>query len=247
MSRRLGSRSTTRSRRSGARSPRFEGSVAIAAQRGRRARPTLLLALRGSGQALYVGLADDAYIVASEPYGLVEETPGYLRMDGETPADRATRRAAGARSSCSTATRAGHARGHPALAYDGTRAAGRPAELRPAEITTRDIDRGDYPHFLLKEISEAPASFRKTLRGKLVDARRPLVVPSAPETLPADLRRRLARRRRSTGSSPSARAPPPSPPRALAPRSTRRSRAPTSRVEADAGHRAVGLRAARPT
>ena len=34
----------------------------------------LLLALRGSGQALYVGLCEDAYIVASEPYGVVEET-----------------------------------------------------------------------------------------------------------------------------------------------------------------------------
>ena len=43
------------------------------------------------------------------------------------------------------------------------------AELAAAQITTRDIDRGDAPHFLLKEISEAPASFRKTLRGKLVD------------------------------------------------------------------------------
>ena len=38
-----------------------------------------------------------------------------------------------------------------------------------ASITTRDIDRGDSPHYLLKEISEAPSSFRKTLRGKLVD------------------------------------------------------------------------------
>ena len=38
-----------------------------------------------------------------------------------------------------------------------------------AQITTRDIDRGEHAHFLLKEIGEAPASFRKTLRGKLVD------------------------------------------------------------------------------
>jgi glutamine---fructose-6-phosphate transaminase (isomerizing) len=64
----------------------LEGSVAIAATAadspGR-----LHLALRGSGQALYVGLAEDAFIVASEPYGVVEETPTYLRMDGETPSD----------------------------------------------------------------------------------------------------------------------------------------------------------------
>jgi glucosamine--fructose-6-phosphate aminotransferase (isomerizing) len=34
-------------------------------------------------------------------------------------------------------------------------------------VTTRDIDRGDAPHFLLKEISDAPQSFSKTLRGKV--------------------------------------------------------------------------------
>ena len=47
----------------------------------------LLLALRGSGQALYVGLAEDAFIVASEPYGAGRGDATYLRMDGETPAD----------------------------------------------------------------------------------------------------------------------------------------------------------------
>ena len=64
----------------------FEGSVAIGAS----AAPYpdhLLLALRGSGQALYVGLADGCYVVASEPYGLVELTSRYLRLDGDTPAN----------------------------------------------------------------------------------------------------------------------------------------------------------------
>ena len=77
----------------------------------------LLLSLRGSGQALYVGLAEDAFVVASEPYGLVEETATYLRMDGETPADPeravghprpgrgARRRARRARSRASAASR----------------------------------------------------------------------------------------------------------------------------------------------
>ena len=36
---------------------------------------------------LYVGVADDSFIVASEPYGVVEDTNRYLRMDGETPSD----------------------------------------------------------------------------------------------------------------------------------------------------------------
>ncbi len=62
------------------------GSMGIAAQTGR-SPEQLLLSLRGSGQALYVGMVEDAFVVASEPYGLVEETATYLRMDGETPAD----------------------------------------------------------------------------------------------------------------------------------------------------------------
>ena len=69
---------------------RFDGSVAIAAnvasEPGR-----LQLALRGSGQALYVGLDDDLFVVASEPYGVVEDATSYLRLDGETPADPADR------------------------------------------------------------------------------------------------------------------------------------------------------------
>ncbi len=69
-------------------SPSFEGSVAIGAQTAD-APDRLLFSLRGSGQALYVGLAEDAFVVASEPYGLVEETSRYLRLDGETPADPA--------------------------------------------------------------------------------------------------------------------------------------------------------------
>ena len=41
------------------------------------------------------------------------------------------------------------------------------ADIHTAEITTRDIDRAGFRHFLLKEISEAPRSFRKTLRGRI--------------------------------------------------------------------------------
>ena len=67
---------------------RLEGSVAIAA--GVASEPSdLLLALRGSGQALYIGLAEDAFVVASEPYGVVEETDTYLRLDGDVPVDPA--------------------------------------------------------------------------------------------------------------------------------------------------------------
>ena len=151
----------------------------------------LLLSLRGSGQALYVGLAEDSYVVASEPYGLVEETSTFLRMDGEMPAD--PERAAATRGQVVVldGTHAGEVSGIRRFAFDGSALPVAVEELQRAEITTRDIDRGAFPHFLLKEISEAPASFRKTLRGKVVERDGTLDVSLGPETLPDDVRARL--------------------------------------------------------
>ena len=159
----------------------FEGSVAIAANAA--AEPgRLLLALRGSGQALYIGLADDAYVVASEPYGVVEETPRYLRMDGEATAGQVV---------VLSRDGAGTLAGLDRRAYDGAALPVADDEITVAEITTRDVDRAGYPHFLLKEVSEAPESFRKTLRGKVVDDGGQLSVSLGEETLPAAVRKRL--------------------------------------------------------
>jgi glucosamine--fructose-6-phosphate aminotransferase (isomerizing) len=165
----------------------FDGSVAIGAsaadEPGR-----LLLALRGSGQALYVGLADDAFIVASEPYGVVEETSRYVRMDGETPSG-----VDGQPGQVLVLDRkgAGEVTGIRRLAYDGTELPLGDDEVATASITTRDIDRGEFPHFLLKEITEAPQSLRKTLRGKLVERDGLTQVAVGEETLPADVAARL--------------------------------------------------------
>ena len=169
----------------------FEGSVAIGANAASDP-STLLLALRGSGQALYVGFAEDAYVVASEPYGLVEETSQYLRMDGETPANLENPNASRGQVLVLDGDRAGSLDGIRRLAYDGTEISVTEADVITAQITTRDIDRGPHPHFLLKEISESPASFRKTLRGKLVEADGKLRPSLADETLPDDVRRDLA-------------------------------------------------------
>ncbi|TMK65968.1 MAG: SIS domain-containing protein [Actinobacteria bacterium] len=144
----------------------FEGSVAIAAIAAALS-GGLLLALRGSGQALYVGLAEDAYVVASEPYGLVEEASAFVRMDGDTPVDAKRPATTRGQVIMLDAPNAGTLDAIARWAYDGTPLPLSPAEVVEAEITTRDIDRGDFPHFLLKEISESPTSFRKTLRGKL--------------------------------------------------------------------------------
>ncbi|MGQ0802548.1 MAG: SIS domain-containing protein [Actinomycetota bacterium] len=168
----------------------LEGSVAIAAQSAVEPEE-VLLALRGSGQALYVGLAEDCFVVASEPYGLVEETPAYLRMDGETPVDPARASATRGQIIVLDTAGAGTVDGIRRVGYDGTVLPVAQAELQRAEITTRDIDRGAFPHFFLKEISEAPTSFRKTLRGKIADESGRLRVALGPETLPDGLAARL--------------------------------------------------------
>ena len=89
------------------RSPRSTGSVAIAAATVARARPPLPGARAAVVRRIYVGLAEDAYIVASEPYGVVEETahlPAHGRRDAggsrqphrqPGPDHRAARRRAG--------------------------------------------------------------------------------------------------------------------------------------------------------
>jgi glucosamine--fructose-6-phosphate aminotransferase (isomerizing) len=145
----------------------LEGSVAIAASAADAA-DSLLLALRGSGQALYIGIAEDSFIIASEPYGVVEETSTYLRLDGDVPVDPSNPASSGQVVRLLGAN-AGDRSGIDRWAYDGTVIPVLEDDLAEAQITTRDIDRGDSPHFLLKEIGEAPASFRKTLRGKLVE------------------------------------------------------------------------------
>ncbi len=164
----------------------FEGSVAIGASAAS-SPDHLLLALRGSGQALYVGLADGCFVVASEPYGVVELTDTYLRMDGETPANPDNPNASRGQIIVLDGARAGSLGGIERQAYDGTVLPVTDGDLQCAQVTTRDIDRGAYPHFLLKEITEAPSSFRKTLRGKLVEHEGQVAVALGPDVMPVDV------------------------------------------------------------
>ena len=165
----------------------FEGSVAVVAAAS--AEPDrVLLALRGSGQALYVGVADGAFVAASEPYGVIEVAQRYLRLDGETPANPANPTASRGQIVVLDGSRAGTLEGIERVAYDGTSLPVHASDLTQAQITTRDIDRGDFPHYLLKEISEAPTSFRKTLRGKLIERDGRLAVTLGSEALPDDVR-----------------------------------------------------------
>jgi glucosamine--fructose-6-phosphate aminotransferase (isomerizing) len=169
----------------------LDGSLAIGAQMDA-APDQLFLSLRGSGQALYVGLAEDAFVVASEPYGLVEETSSYVRMDGETPANAERSSATRGQVVVLDAEHAGTLEGIRRTAFDGTPIPLTSDDVSHAEITTRDIDRGEFTHFLLKELSESPASFRKTLRGRIVESDNgTLSVVLGPETLSPELRDRV--------------------------------------------------------
>ncbi|HOO35303.1 MAG TPA: SIS domain-containing protein [Smithella sp.] len=116
----------------------------------------MFLALRGSGQSLYIGVSDDQYMFSSELYGLVEVMPRFLKMDGE----------AGGQICILDQNGPAGVRGITSYSYDGKILALTENMLGTAEITTRDIDRGDYPHFFLKEISESSLSVKRTLRGK---------------------------------------------------------------------------------
>src|SRR6266540_799463 len=171
----------------------LDGSVAIAAHTVA-APGQLLLALRGSGQSLNVGLTEDAFLVASEPYGLVAETDTYIRMDGEATAVEADG-TAGVKGQIVVLDQdgAGTLEGIRRIDYQGNELPPGPDDLRRAEVTTRDIDRGAAPHYLLKEISEAPSSFHKTLRGRIRERDGRRVTNLGPEVLPPDLRERLGR------------------------------------------------------
>lgn len=141
----------------------FDGSHAIAVTSNCEPEK-VFLALKGSGQSLYVGLAPDAYVFSSEVYGLIERTPYFVKMQGEaTCADTPSAREG------QIFVLDGHEggiSGITAMDYDGAPVRITHKDVARAEITTRDIDRGPYPHFFLKEISEAPTSVAKTLRGK---------------------------------------------------------------------------------
>ncbi|MBI4863502.1 MAG: SIS domain-containing protein, partial [Candidatus Riflebacteria bacterium] len=142
----------------------FEGSLAIA-MHSSLAPDKLFLALRGSGQSLCVGLTDDGFMVASELYGAVELTDRFVRMDG-------TRELAPGRPETRgqlfvlDATRPAGLEGIEALALTGETITLTDAEVKRSEITTRDINRAGFEHYLLKEIDESPRSVERTLAGK---------------------------------------------------------------------------------
>ncbi len=122
----------------------------------------MFFAHKGSGQALFIGLAPDHYIVSSELYGVVEETSRFIKMNangkaanGDSPGQIVVLDHA-----------AEGVKNITAMRYDGTPVTFDEADILHTEITSRDVDRQGFTHYFLKEISEAPLSIEKTLRNR---------------------------------------------------------------------------------
>ncbi|MBC2742050.1 MAG: SIS domain-containing protein [Desulfosarcina sp.] len=147
----------------------FKGSHAIAMHTDL-APGKFFLAQKGSGQAVFVGLAEDHYMPASEVYGFIEETHHFLKMNGEKVVDGKIGKTQGQIFILDQRSSGGLA-GVTAMYYDGTPIQLTDEDVKHTEITSRDIDRQDFPHYFLKEISEAPLSVERTLlnRWKIVD------------------------------------------------------------------------------
>jgi glutamine---fructose-6-phosphate transaminase (isomerizing) len=125
----------------------------------------IFLAQKGSGQAIFVGLTEDHYMPASEIYGFVEETQAYIKLDGEKTVDGKKVRDHGQIFIIDRDSKGG-LDGIRAMFYDGTPISLTSKDIKHTEITSRDIDRQDFPHYFLKEISEAPDSVEKTLLNR---------------------------------------------------------------------------------
>jgi len=125
----------------------------------------LYLAQKGSGQALFVGIAENHYIAASEVYGFVEETDRFIKLDGETVVEGSSGPTQG-QIFILDQQAGGGLDGIRAAYYDNTALTLGPGDIKSTEITSRDIDRLDYPHYFLKEISESPDSIEKTLQNR---------------------------------------------------------------------------------
>lgn len=101
--------------------------------------PEKIVAAR-SGSPLLIGIGDGEYLVASDPAAVVANTKKVIYLnEGEI----------------ATLTQDGYS------IY---------TERQPQEIewNVEDVEKGKYPHFMLKEIMEQPESLSNSLRGRLI-------------------------------------------------------------------------------
>ena len=146
----------------------FEGSHAISMQTDL-APGKLFLAQKGSGQAVFIGIANDHLMAVSEVYGFVEETPWYIKLDGEKIVPGINGNTQGQIFILDNDKKpnvSSKLDGIEAMYYDGSKIELSDEDIRYTDITSRDIDRQDFSHYFLKEITESPVSVEKTLQNK---------------------------------------------------------------------------------
>ncbi len=174
----------------------FKGSHAIIVQTDM-APGKIFLAQKGSGQTLFVGLSEEYYMPTSEVYGFVEETASFLKMDGEKQVEGVHGMTQGQIFELNQDSEGG-LNGIRACYYDGTPIQLSQEDIKETEITSRDIDRQDFPHYLLKEIHESPVSVEKTLLNRWKIEKRKgyqqLVITLPESTLPKKLQKILRER-----------------------------------------------------
>jgi len=142
----------------------FEGSHAISMHTDL-APGKLFVAQKGSGQAIFIGIAEGHYMPSSEVYGLIEETPNFIKMDGEKEVEGKDGKTQGQIFILDQES-AGGIDGIKAMFYDRTPIELGEDDFKHTEITSRDIDRQEFPHYFLKEISESPVSVENTLKNR---------------------------------------------------------------------------------
>lgn len=142
----------------------FTGSHAIAMHTDI-APGKIFLAQRGSGQTIFVGLCKECYLTASEVYGLVEETSRYIKMEGEKNVNELEGKNQGQIFILDQESFGGLT-GINAMYYDGSPVQLTAHDIKQTEITSRDIDRQNFPHYFFKEICESPESVEKTVQNK---------------------------------------------------------------------------------
>ena len=143
----------------------FDGSHAISMHTDL-APGKLFLSLKGSGQTIFIGLAADHYITASEIYGLVEDTTDFIKLDGDILNPNPNGTAVKGQIFILDQSSDGGLKGISAMSYDGTPIEIGPDLIRQTPLTSRDIDRQNFDHYFLKEISESPSSVRKTIENR---------------------------------------------------------------------------------
>ncbi len=170
----------------------FEGSHAITMHTDL-SPGKLFLAQKGSGQSIFIGLAEDFYLSSSEVYGFIEETDSFCKMDGETIVDGQNGKTQG-QIFILDQNSSGGLEGIEAFYYDGTPICLTEKDIKQTRITSRDIDRQGFPHYYLKEISESPVSVEKTLenRWKVIrDGKRRYGIVLDEKTVPVSIQHAL--------------------------------------------------------